>query len=243
MRRGKLGIGIGIAVLFIAVVFGVGCYVVSTYTVTTVYVEGNEHYTEEEIKEIVMEGPLGKNSLYLSMKYKNKGIQGIPFVDVMDVSILAPDTVRITVYEKVLTGYVKHLGTYMYFDKDGYVVESSSERTAGVPQVTGLEFSHVVLGEPLPVENPEVFVDILNITKLLEKYELDAEKIYFQSSGDITVYFGDVKVSLGSDRAVLEDKLMLLPELLPSLEGRKGTLQMESYNEGGGRYTFQPDEV
>ena len=242
MRRGKLGIGIGIVVLMLAVVLGVGYYVITTYTVTTVYVEGNVHYTEEEIKEIVMEGPLGNNSLYLTLKYKNKGIQGVPFVDVMDVSILSPDTVRITVYEKVLTGYVRYLGAYIYFDKDGYVVESSSVKTVGVPQIMGLEFDYVVLGEPLPIENPEVFVNILNMTKLLEKYELNSEKIYFQASGDITVYFGEVKVSLGNDRATLEDKLMLLPELLPSLEGRKGTLQMESYDESGGRYTFQPDK-
>lgn len=241
MRRGKLGIGIGIAVLLLAAMLGAGYYVIGKYTVSTVYVEGNVHYTEDEIKEIVMEGPLGNNSLYLSLKYKNKGIQGIPFVDVMDVSILAPDAVKITVYEKVLTGYVKYLDTYMYFDKDGYVVESSSVKTVGVPQITGLEFDHVVLGEQLPVENPEVFTGILNMTKLLEKYELDSEKIYFQSSGDITVYFGDVKVLLGNDDATLEDKLMLLPELLPNLEGRNGTLQMESYSESGGRYTFQPD--
>ena len=52
MRRGKLGIGIGIVVLLLVLVFGVGYYVVSTYTVTTVYVEGNVHYTEDEIKEI-----------------------------------------------------------------------------------------------------------------------------------------------------------------------------------------------
>ena len=38
----------------------------SVYTVRTVYVEGNVHYTEDEIKEIVMAGPLGDNSLYLS---------------------------------------------------------------------------------------------------------------------------------------------------------------------------------
>lgn len=242
MRKGKLGIGIGIIALLLALALGVGYYVISTYTVTTVYVEGNVHYTEDEIKEIVMEGPLGNNSLYLTLKYKNRGIQGIPFVDVMDVTILAPDTVRITVYEKVLTGYVKYLGAYIYFDKDGYVVESSSVKTAGVPQIMGLEFGYAVLGEPLPVENPEVFVSILNITKLLEKYELDSEKIYFQASGDITIYFGEVKVSLGSDGGTLEDKLMVLPELLPNLEGRKGTLQMESYDENGGRYVFRPDE-
>lgn len=242
MRKGR---GIKIAVLAIvlvlAVALGAGYYIVNTYTVSTVYVDGNVHYTDDEIKAIVMDGPLGNNSLYLSMKYENRGIEGIPFVDVMDVSILAPDTVRITVYEKVLTGYVKYLGTYLYFDKDGYVVESSSVKTAGVPQITGLVFDHMAVGEALPVDNPEVFGSILNVTKLLEKYDLEAEKIYFQSAGDITVYFGDVKVALGNDSATLEDKLMLLPELLPNLEGKSGTLQMETYADSGGRYTFQPE--
>lgn len=242
MRRGSgIKIAIIIIVLILAVALGAGYYIIDTYTVSTVYVEGNIHYTEDEIKAIVMDGTLGNNSLYLSMKYKNRGIEGVPFVDVMDVTILAPDTVRITVYEKALTGYVKYLGTYLYFDKDGYVVESSSVITEGVPQITGLVFDHMAVGEPLPVEDQEVFKDILNVTKLLEKYSLDADKIYFHNSGEITVYFADVKVALGNDSATLEDKLMLLPGLLPSLEGRNGTLQMEVYVENGGRYTFQPE--
>lgn len=84
-----------------------------------------------------MSGPLGDNSLYLSLKYRDRGIQDIPFVDVMNVSILAPDTIKITVYEKALAGYVKYLDTYMYFDKDGYVVESSGIRTQGIPRSRG----------------------------------------------------------------------------------------------------------
>ena len=244
MRRMRLGIGIAIAVVLmvLAALGGAGYYFFQTYTVSTVYVDGNIHYSDEEIKDIVMEGVLGNNSLYLSMKYKNKGIEGIPFVDVMDVSILAPDTVRITVYEKALTGYVKYLGSYMYFDKDGYVVESASSLTAGVPQILGLEFDHLVVGEALPVDNPEIFNRILNVTKLLEKYELASERIYFQKNGNVTLYFGNVKVALGNDNVMLEDKLMLLPEILPSLVGRSGTLQMETYNENGGRYVFQSED-
>ena len=242
MSKGKRAIRVlAVAAVLIAVDLGGGYYIRNTYTVRTVYVEGNVHYTEDEIKDIVMDGVLGDNSLYLSLKYRNKGIEGIPFVDVMDVSVLAPDTIKITVYEKMLTGYVKYLDTYMYFDKDGYVVESSSVRTAGVPQITGLEFDHIVLGEALPVENSDVFDSILNITKLLKKYALSSDKIYFSKSGDITVYFDEVKVALGNDTTTLEDKLMLLPELLPSLEGRNGTLQMQTYDESGGKYTFKPE--
>ena len=216
-------------------------YIRETYTVRTVYVDGNLHYTEEEIRDIVMEGPLGDNSLYLSLKYKNRGIAGVPFVDVMDVSILTPDTIRITVYEKAVIGYIRYMDTYMYFDKDGYVVESSSVKTAGIPQITGLVFDHMVIGEALSVDNPEVFGDILNVTKLLNKYELAADKIYFQTSGEITLYFGEVKIALGNDSRYLEDKLMLLPEFLPRLEGETGTLQMEKYDDDAGKYTFKPE--
>ena len=213
----------------------------SVYTVRTVYVEGNVHYTEDEIMEIVMSGPLGDNSLYLSLKYRDRGIQDIPFVDVMNVSILAPDTIKITVYEKALAGYVKYLDTYMYFDKDGYVVESSGIRTQGIPQITGLSFNHVVLGEQLPVEDPQVFSRIMDLTKLLNKYSLAADKIYLHSSGDITIYFGQIKVSMGSDNSHIEDKLQLLPDFLEKLQGKSGTLQMENYEEGKGKFTFKPD--
>ena len=240
-RRRREGVVIMGILLLLVTLVAVGYYVISSYEIQTVYVEGNVHYSKEEIEEIVMEGPLGSNSLYLSLKYRNKGVEGIPFVDVMDVNILSPDTIKIRVYEKTLTGYIKYLDTYMYFDKDGYVVESSTILTKGVPQITGLEFSHIVVGEKLPVEDDRVFENILNVTKLLEKYELAAEKIYFNRAGDITLFFGNVKVALGNDNRTLEDKLMLLPSFLPTLEGKSGTLQMQTYDEDGGKYTFKPE--
>ncbi len=237
----KLFIKILILLMLLIVILA-GCrYVLSIYTIENVYVEGNYHYSEEEIKSFVMEGPMGNNSLYLSLKYKKKGVENIPFVDVMDVAILAPDTIKITVYEKALAGYIKYMDTYMYFDKDGYVVENSSVMTVGVPQITGLSFDYAILGEPLPVENKEIFNDILTITKLLTKYDLTAEKIYFHTSGEVTIYFGDVRVALGNETSRLEDKLMLLPEFITELSGKSGVLQMENYDTSNGKYTFKPD--
>lgn len=227
--------------IIIAVILITGLIIQAVYTVEDVEVEGNIHYTNEEIEEIVMDGFFGRNSLYLSAKYRNKGVEGIPFVEYMDVSILAPDRIKIKVYEKVFTGYIKYLDAFMYFDKDGYVIESSAVRTKGVPEILGLQFDRIILGELLPVDNPEVFQSILNITKLLGKYDMDCEKIYYNKSGEVTIYFGDVKVALGNDRTSEEDKVMLLPTLLPSLEGKSGTLYMTNYDEYNGRYTFKPD--
>lgn len=241
-RERRIIIMLLIVLTVLSILGGVGWYVWDMHTVRTVYVEGNVHYTEEEIKALVMDGALGHNSLYLSMKYKNRGITDVPFLDAMDVNILAPDTIRITVYEKALAGYVKYMGAYVYFDKDGYVVESSTIRTAGIPQVTGLSFDYIVMGQPLPVqeEYEEVFGTILDLTKLLNKYELTADRIYFHSDAQITLYFGSVKVALGDEAARLEDKLMRLPQMLSGLEGKAGTIQMESYNEKGD-YTFKPE--
>ena len=111
-KRGKkAGIKILIALGVIAVFLGGAAFLLDKYNIKTVYVEGNVHYTEEEIKSFVKTGALGNNSLYLSAKYRNTGVEDIPFVDVMDVTILSPDTIKISVYEKAVIGYVKYLDT------------------------------------------------------------------------------------------------------------------------------------
>lgn len=242
MRSKRSWGGVLIILVIIAVILGIIYSFISTYSITTVYVEGNVHYTEEEIKEIVLKGPLANNSLYLSMKYSNKGVENIPFVDVMDVSVIAPDTIKITVYEKALAGYIEFMDTYMYFDKDGYVVETSGIKTLGVPQITGLKFKHVVLGEKIPVEDDSVFEAVLRITNLLDRFELIVDKIYFQSDMDCVLYFKDIKVMLGDD-SHLEEKIMVLPTFLANLEGKKGTLHMENYTEDSKVTVFEISEI
>lgn len=215
-------------------------YIINNYTVTTVYVEGNIHYTNEEIMEMVMGGPYGNNSLFLSLKYRDKGINDVPFIQTMDVSIEAKDTIRIMVYEKALAGYVTYLGQYVYFDKDGIVVETSTEKTEGIPQVTGLKFDHVILHEPLPVEKPEIFAEILGITQQLDKYSMAADKIYFDSDYQVTLLFGNARVALGND-IYIEEKIMKLQYILPDLLGKSGVLDMREYSEDTRSYSFEQD--
>lgn len=226
--------------LLLAVLLGYS-YVLEHYTVTTSYVEGNVHYTDEEILAMVMEGRYGNNSLFLSVKYRDKSISDVHFVEKMDVSVVDPHTIKVEVYEKALAGYVEYLEHYMYFDKDGIVVESSTEKTPGIPLVTGLSFDHVVLYEPLPVENPEIFKSILSITQLVNKYNLSIDRIFFGSDDTLTLYFEEVRVALG-EAEDLDEKLMKLQYMLPELSGKKGVLRMENYTEETKNISFEPDE-
>ena len=128
----------------------------------------------------------------------------------------------------------------MYFDKDGIVVEASTEKTEGVPQVTGLKFDHVILHERLPVERKEVFDEVLNITQQLERNSMSADRIYFDSDYRVTLMFGEAKVALGDD-GYIDEKIMKLQYILPDLLGKKGTLDMRVYSEDTKSYTFELD--
>lgn len=236
-RKRILILSVTLSLLFIILIGGYE-YIIHNYTITTVYVEGNVHYTNEEIMEMVMDGRYGNNSLFLSLKYKDKGMEDIPFIQTMDVAIEAKDTIRITVYEKAMAGYVSYLGRYVYFDKDGIVVETSTEKTDGIPQVTGLQFDHVILHEPLPVENPDVFSEVLNITQQLERYSMSADRIYFDSDYRVTLLFGEARVALG-DSQYIDEKIMKLQYILPELAGKKGTLDMREYSEDTKTYSFE----
>lgn len=236
----RIGIMIVVFLFLLLIVVGGYLYIINQYKVTTVHVEGSVHYTNEEIIEMVMGGRFGDNSLFLSLKYRDKGIEDVPFIETMDVTIEAKDTIRITVYEKVLAGYIKYLGRYVYFDKDGIVVETSEEETAGIPQVTGLTFDHVILHEPLPVDKPALFDEILNISQQLAKYSLSADRIYFDSVNDVTLYFGNVKIALGENKDI-DEKIMKLQYILPDLLGKSGTLNMREFSEDTKTYSFEQD--
>ncbi len=213
---------------------------INAFRITSVVVEGNIHYSTDQITEMVMSSDFSNNSVFLSMQYHNKSITDVPFVERIDVSVVDRQTVKITVYEKTLAGYVQYLGSYMYFDKDGIVVESSNVLTPGIPEVSGLKFNHVVLHEALPVENEEIFQEILNITNLLNKHGLSATKIQFDSLYDVSLHFGKVRVIMGED-ADMDQIIMHLTGILPHLEGKSGVLHMENFSEANKDITFEED--
>ena len=152
--------------MVLLVTFGI-YYFLTTFTIRHITVDGSTHYTQEEIIDMVIRSPEDKISLVLSMKYHNEPITNIAFIQSIEVNVVSADTIHIQVYEKAIAGYIQYLGQYMYFDKDGIVVEASSQITEGMPEITGLEFHSVVLHNPLPVKNSDVFSRVLEITNLL----------------------------------------------------------------------------
>lgn len=226
--------------LLMTLIIVVVILIANIYHIKTITVEGNLHYTNDQIIGMVMKNRLDQNSLYLSLKYRKKDIRGIPFIEKISVDILAPDEIKIVVYEKAVAGYIEYLGKYMYFDKDGIIVETSMEKTESVPEITGLNFDYIVLHEALPVENTDVFQSILDMTQLLEKYEIKTDKIYFDKDNQMVLYFEDIRVRLG-DISNIDDKIIRLKSILPEIKGEEGILHMENFEKNSSNIIFNKD--
>lgn len=227
----------GITALFLifSVLLAAGIFHVEKVEIT-----GNSYYTENEISELVMGEH--KNSLYLMFLYNYLGGREIPFIDNVEVSFVSPSHIKIRVYEKTIIGYVEYMGSNLYFDKDGTVVESSNEVVTGVPCVKGLRFDSLTLYQPLNVKNEDIFDILLSVTKMMKKYELKPDAITLKKEGtEIVLTFANVRINLGAGKN-MDEKAARIQSLLPDLADKSGVLHMEEYTNESTNISFIRDK-
>ena len=231
-RRRKKRRKIGLYILLILILLiAAGVFIVmNVFTVENVVVEGNELYSSTQIENMVLNDEYSWNSLYVDLKYRFVDIGEVPFVDTMGVSLDNPHTVHIKVYEKGMLGYlyINSIGQNAYFDKDGFVVETSTEVIDGVPKITGISCEEVVLYEKLQLENSDILRDLLNLTQTLKKYNLLPDEIQYDSNMEPVLYYGTIQVKIGSEDN-LSQKVVRLSIILPQLDGLSGTLHLETW--------------
>lgn len=142
--------------LFALVLIGIPAVLfLYTFNIKKIEVVGADRYTNEQIKELVFQSKADSNSLYLYLKYRFFDKTRLPFVEKIDVNMVDNHSVTIFVYEKMVAGCVEFMGEYLYFDKDGIVVESTTEKLQGVPVIKGLKFKEIILNEKLKVQKDE----------------------------------------------------------------------------------------
>lgn len=225
VRRTRIRIAV-ILVVVIVVCVAAATAMYYGFMAKSITYEGSSHYSDEELDSYIFDG---KNTNILLYKLFGDKDRSIPFIQRYDVDITWPDKMTVTVYEKPVVGYVTYMGSNMYFDKDGTVVESTDDYMENVPEVVGIEFTSIVLNQKLVVDDDTIFTRILDLTQSFEKYQLDVSKIYFDNDSNVILYIGNVKISLGND-ADYTDKLFELKQLSSSFGNLKGTLYMDDYN-------------
>lgn len=222
---------------FLAVILA-GIAYVSTFSLTQVEVTGCVMASEDDVREAIMDNAYVKNTLVMYIQNKLKPVEDVPFVAKMDIDYVDKNKINVEVYEKSVAGCIEYMESYVYFDKDGIVLETAKVRYDKVPNIKGLIIKSWQLGEPLPVENKKRFEMILNITQLVDKYDLDISGIEFSVDGEVVLRHDNIEIELGEGKN-LPIQLMNLGAILNELEGKNGVLYMKEFDSDNSTASFK----
>ncbi len=149
-----------------------------------------------------------------------------------------PNSLMIKVRERKLAGYIVYMNEYVYIDSDGIITEISSAKKENVPLIKGLKFTYFKAGTKLEVKNPESLSVIIELTNILNKYNLVPRiaSIDVEIVEDIHIYIRDIDIILGSIQNS-DLKIRQAIEILKEIEDRKGYLDVSITN---GKAIFKP---
>ena len=226
-------------ILLCLLIIGVIIYF-ERFRLLNIVVEGGSHYTQEEIESFLVKSSVDKFTHFFYLKNTLfSEPDPIPFVEKLDFEIIDRNTVKVTVYDKVITGCVEHMGRYMHFDREGIVVECADEPDTGVPVITGVDFSKAVIGEPLEVADKSIFKRIQDLTLLLNENGINCQRIHFDIRQNIKLYIGNSEALLGGGDDH-DFQIKALRRVLDESDGKNYRYNLENLNSETGEITAKP---
>lgn len=210
------------------------------YQVDEVQVMGSSHYSEKQIKKMVLRGPMASNSVLAPLIYTKKNTKDVPFVEGYTVTRLNRHTICVSVKEKDIVGCIPYLDSYIYFDRNGTFIESSTERNEKIPFFDGIKVKHVIYNEELPIKDKMVMNTAVALSTIFQKNDKIPDHIEFSDDGQISLLYGDITVKLGKDE-YLEDKMTRVLAILPLISDKKGILHAENVNDNSKMITLEQE--
>ena len=219
------------ALLIFVLVFFLG------FRVTSVQVEGNSFYTDDQIKNMVINVPLAKNSILAGFINTEKSTKDASMIDSIRISRINRNTLLLQVEEKQMIGYIEFQGQCVNFDRQGIIQIITDAPLENVPKIEGIDVKEAVQGERLSGISRTKLNTILSVGKMLEKMENKPDRLGFNELNQLVMYYGDIEVRLGDDEN-MDEKINRLVGILPELEGMSGILHLENTTEDSESVVF-----
>lgn len=240
-KRGNVKLSVFFIVLLLLILLLLLAYRGCTLEKTEV--EGTSLYSEEALRQWILDDDYSWNTLYVYLKYKFKEAEEMPFLQEPVVTMKGPHVLHIQVREKEILGYlyIPSVGQNAYFDKEGTVVETSSEKKDGIMEVTGLECDKAKLHEKIPMKDRSMLKSMLELTKGLKKAKMLPDAVHYDEFSNIVLEYDQLEVNFGTTRN-MKEKLETLSVIFPEVEAMSGTIHMENWSEDNTDVPFEKRE-
>lgn len=188
------------------------------FQINTIQINGLDNLTEEQVKSMLTTNE-GNNIFSFSASKCEKRLSKSHYVESVSVSRDLPHTIVIDLNEYKLRGYVPYMGSYLYINENGLILDIQKNITKQLPVILGLNFDSFTAGEILRVDNPSAFSTMVELSRLFDKYQLltDIIKVDVTNVNDIHLYVNKVDVEFG-DMDNANRKILMLIEVLKQLD-------------------------
>lgn len=207
------------------------------FHIQKIEVTGIEMLTQQEVSDWVKSDTMSGNSLYVLWKSKFRPDKLLPMMKSAEISMKNPWMIKVKIEEHKLLGGILYENEYAYFDEEGTVLKKQTESIPGIPLVEGLGVKKVVLNHKVKAENRKVFSYVIQVGKVVEKWELSPEKIVFNGT-EATLHFGTIAVNIGDEN--FDDRVAQITPILEKLQGKSGTVHLENFTMQSTLISFRP---
>ncbi|MBR5229863.1 MAG: FtsQ-type POTRA domain-containing protein [Firmicutes bacterium] len=201
-------------------------------------VEGNNYYTDEEIR--VMGNCKAGGNIFIGTDLRDikQRLEKDAYMREVKIKRVLPATIKIELDERQQLGAIVYGEKYVVVDEEGVVLR----KTGVAPKLTvlrGLTISKLSVGEPVEAEERVLLRQTLQMLKAMEK-----NKMYFKtidaSDGEIKAYVLDNLICRGTPEHImkaLEDNyIQLVVQELFSRDIERGTIVVS----GDTKVSFNP---
>lgn len=163
--------------IILGVIIAVTAFSLSSFfTVDTIDVQGNKYFTDEEISNMA-HASTGQNIIYKL----NKGnmlnyLEKNPYIEEARVYIKLPSTIVINVKERIQIAALTYGDQFLIIDNKGTLLRITKTKPK-LTIVTGFKVKKVKLGEPVEVNSPDLFKELLSLLKSMEAGDVYFTKI------------------------------------------------------------------
>lgn len=167
------------------------------FRVKKVTVEGNTYYTQKQMAEMFQKNIFQKNVVTFWLMDKCSLSPKLDFVREYDVTYPSLNEIHIKLYEKTIVAGIAYSNQYIYFDKDGMVLQSADKPVKGIPLFETKNLTTFTLYEKVQMEDEGLLGQIMNLANLFQHYKVEWDKVEFDENNEAFLYIHQTKVLLG----------------------------------------------
>ncbi len=215
-------------------VIGLIVFCIFFFRVKKVSVEGNTYYSQQEMAEMFQSNFMEKNLLSFWLLDKLSLTPQFDFIREYEVSYPSPNEVHIKLFEKTIVAGIAYSNQYIYFDKDGTVMQSANEPVGKIPLFETKSMTTFTLYKKIKMEDAGQLSQIINLANLFQHYNITWDRVQFGENSEAYLYSGDIRVDLGKEDNY-DEQIAALASILSQMqkEGKKGTIDMSNYEVKG----------